>query len=187
MTAKENRPKMVLRMDKKEGMMRTDICFLAFFDSCVVCSVLPSKRRKEETEALKKQLKADGIGLLKSKIILTKFFRGYGDKYYRFTMQQMLNDYEENYMIPYEEIHQLKFLAAIVDDNETLVHEGKLEIRSDRMKAKFYHDYEDEEYQIKSVLSKVLSFRLKYKKEIIRGFAERRLVRDMNIRQQLGS
>lgn len=187
MSRENGKPIMVLRTEVKELTVNTDICFWSFYETGMVCVYLPTERKVEETQALKKQLKADGIGLLKAKIILTKYWRGYGDKYYKYSADELLNDNEKNFFVPYEEVRLFKFTAAIIDDNDDMVSEGKIEVRYGKSKLKYVHDYQDDNGNIKKVLEERMSKVLKYKKEIICGFSKKRIFDDSKVRRQYGS
>jgi hypothetical protein len=165
----EQRAKLVLSTNRKEGFLKSIPCYLVFFNNEVVLAHLGRQRQKSEIEAFRKELKEQGKGFLKSTFAMINFWRDYGQKYYVTHMSTILEEEPGNISITYSDMTRFLFKAVSRNagtDNTTNTGStsyGKILIKTAATKYKFTHNYYDSNKKIKQILSDLLGKTLKYK------------------------
>ncbi len=165
----EQRARLVLSTNRKEGFLKSIPCYLVFFNDGVVLAHLGRQRQKMEIEAFRKELKEQGKGFFKSAFAMINFWRDYGQKYYVTHQGDILKEEPGNTSIPYSDMTRFSFKAVSRNtsaDNTTntgSVSYGKILIKTASAKYKFTHNYYDSNKKIKQILSDLLGKKLKYK------------------------
>jgi len=159
--------KLVLSVNKKEGIFKQVPCYLVFSDEGVILNFISRERQQEELAKYKDQLKAEGKGLLKRTLMLANFWKEYADNFYNMTKEEVLALDAQNNFIPYGNISKFKFVGERQDtstdpDIQTNNTPGKIEIEAGQ-KLKFQHKYSDNNRNIKPILEGLFGKKLKYK------------------------
>jgi hypothetical protein len=168
----EQRARLVLSTNRKEGFLKSIPCYLVFFNDEVVMAHLGRQRQKSEIEAFRKEMKEQGKGFLKSTLAMINFWRDYGQKYYVTHRSAIMEEEPGNISIPYSDMARFLFKAVsrnvgnVGTDTTTNTGSssyGKIIIKTASTKYKFTHNYYDSNKKIKQILSDLLGKTLKYK------------------------
>lgn len=160
------KPKLVLSMDKKEGLLKRITSYLIFYEEQTVFSFLAKERQKEESEKISKKIKEEGKGFFKGSAEMMRFWSHYGEKFFEYSPEEVIDGCEKNFSIQNRNIEKMIFKkldVGMVDSNgNSNARDGKFTFEANGEKYQFIHKY-GKDRNIVNVLQHLFGSNVKFK------------------------
>jgi hypothetical protein len=165
MTDRSEAARMVLCVERSQGIFKRTRGYAVFFPDEVVFAHLSREREKAEGKAMLRSLRQKRENPLKNVISRINMRICYGDRYYTMNIRSILNEDPLNFALRHRSVEALLFKAnqedADLDDAGNWV--GELIIETDFGETiELGHNYRDTNSNIQKVLYELYGERLEY-------------------------
>jgi hypothetical protein len=148
---------------RKYSLFKMDTCNIVFMRDRLVLAYLTGDKQKMESAKVAADIKAQGLGFFKGSAYMMRYWADYSKKYYTMDINSILAEDPLNQVIHYSMIMELKYRCYESGDSDSNSTGGELNLMIiNGEPLKFTHT-EPGDKQIKSILSSLLGYRLKYK------------------------
>lgn len=160
MEEKNNKPYMVLLMNRKIKIFFKVYCYLIFTNTEILLAYIDKEKEEELFYKFMKERKSVNYSFGEMDFI--RFLREFGEKYYKVSMEDALNEDDRNTCIPAIEVIQMWFKASKRLDSFINNEEGMYTLQIGSKKIKFTHNYRDWNRNIYHVLFALYKNKVKY-------------------------